>query len=376
MMSKKRRVFDIDMPEDETVPTGKVENDTPELETKSMFGLKPKRRGPMASAITENADSLKERQAAEEQIRAENDHLAHEYVQRKADGLVIDLIPLDDIFTEKLARDRTDGEDEDLSELVASIQEIGLSNPIRVQKRADGKFELVQGFRRLSAYRVLRANSDGSEDYAGIPAAVIFTEEELEILYRKMVDENLVRKDISFAEMAGLAIKFAQDAATDCNDADKAVAVLFKSAGYQKRSYIRSFIGLMERVGGVIKFPAQISRALGLELRKRIDADASVVALIERDLLAAGPDRLAEEEQAILRRAAGLEVDKKPFPAGKASEKPPRKAKTVFNIARPEGTVKCTATAGKLELRLAKDFSTVDRVRLERAIRQLLAQID
>ncbi|KAB7610089.1 replication protein [Amylibacter sp. SFDW26] len=372
-MSKKRRVFDIDMPEEETIPTGKVGDDEPELETKSMFGLKPKRRGPMASAITENADSLKERQAAEQQIRAENDHLAHEYVQRKADGLVIDLIALDDILTEKLARDRADVEDEDLSELIGSIQEIGLSNPIRVQKRDDGRFELVQGFRRLSAYKALSADSDV---YATIPATVIFTEEDLETLYRKMVDENLVRKDISFAEMASLAIKYANDGATDCNDADKAVAILFKSAGYQKRSYIRSFIGLMERVGGMIKFPAEISRALGLELRKRIDADASVVTLLENDLLAAGPDRLAEEEQAILRRAAGLEVDKKPFPVGKTGQKSPRKAKTVFNIARPEGTVKCTATAGKLELRLAKDFSTVDRVRLEQAIRQLLAQID
>jgi ParB family chromosome partitioning protein len=191
-----------------------------------------------------------------------------------------------------------------------------------------------------------------------------------------MVDENLVRKDISFAEMAGLALKYARDPSTDCDDPEKAVAILFKSAGYQKRSYIRNFIGLMERIGDVIKFPADISRALGLELYKRLDVDGSVAARIERDLIAAGPARLAEEEQAILRRAAGLEADKKPFPAGKVGEKPPRKAKTVFNIARPEGTVKCTATAGRLELRLAKDFSTIDRVKLEQAIRQLLTQIE
>jgi len=83
-----------------------------------------------------------------------------------------------------------------------------------------------------------------------------------------------------------------------------------------------------------------------------------------------------EEEQAILRRAAGLEADKKPFPAGKAGQTPPRKAKMVFNIARPEGTVKCTATAGRLELCVAKDFSTVDRMKLEQAIRQMLIQIE
>ncbi len=375
-MSKKRRVFDIDMPEDEIFPAGKIPEDEPALETKSAFGVGSRRRGPMASAITENAESLKQRQAAEQQIRAENDHLAHEYVKRKADGLVIDLIPLERIVSEKLSRDRMDGLDEDLDELIDSIREIGLSNPIRVQKRGDGRFELVQGYRRLEAYKALLSDPGGREAYSSIPAAVIFGEEALDVLYRKMVDENLVRKDISFAEMASLAIKYAKDNATECNDPDKVVAILFKSAGYQKRSYIRSFIGLMERLGKTIKFPADIPRALGLALSKRIDADSSVATQIENDLLAAGPNRLAEEELAILRRAAGLEVDKKPFPAGKVGVKPPHRAKTVFNIARPNGTVKCTATAGRLELRLAKDFSTVDRVKLEQAIRQLLAQIE
>ena len=66
--------------------------------------------------------------------------------------------------------------------------------------------------------------------------------DDLEALYRKMVDENLVRKDISFAEMAMLALDYAADPGTAVNDPEKAVAVLFKSAGYQKRSYIRTFM--------------------------------------------------------------------------------------------------------------------------------------
>lgn len=140
-MSKKRRIFDIDMPEEKTFPAGKADDFPSAPETKSAFGGGPKRRGPMASAIAENADSLKEQQAAETRIRAENDQLAHEYVQRKVDGLIVGLLPLDAIMTEKLARDRIDGEDEDLAELVISIQDIGLSNPIRAQRRADGRYE-------------------------------------------------------------------------------------------------------------------------------------------------------------------------------------------------------------------------------------------
>ncbi len=132
----------------------------------------------------------------------------------------------------------------------------------------------------------------------------------------------------------------------------------------------------MDQVESSLKYPTEIPRGLGLELRKRIDADRFVAAQIESDLIAAGPNRLIEEELAIRRRAAGLEVDKKPFPVGKVGVKPPHRAKTVFNIAQPNGTVKCTATAGRLELRLAKDFSTVDRVKLERATRQHLAQVE
>ena len=59
-MSKKKRVFDIDFDgvaevSDAAVPAGTEH-----------------RRGPMAAAITENADALQARQTAEAAIRAEN----------------------------------------------------------------------------------------------------------------------------------------------------------------------------------------------------------------------------------------------------------------------------------------------------------------
>ena len=55
-MSRKRRVFDIELPGD-SLPDA-----APEA---------PQRRGPMASAIAENAGALKERRDAEAEIRAE-----------------------------------------------------------------------------------------------------------------------------------------------------------------------------------------------------------------------------------------------------------------------------------------------------------------
>ena len=122
-MSRKRRMFEIEMPDEapaaeaETFPAGKTD---PEA-----------RRGPMATAIAETVESSRDRARVEAEIRAENDALAQEHVRMKRAGLITDLIALDAIDTRKLIRDRKPGPDFELAELVASIREIGLSNPIR-----------------------------------------------------------------------------------------------------------------------------------------------------------------------------------------------------------------------------------------------------
>lgn len=357
-MSKKRRVFDIDMP---------VE-DTPQAapETKAM----PLRRGPMATAIGENSRSLQERKELEQAIRTENDALATEHVRLKKLGLIVDMIALDQIDAGKLVRDRAGAPDMELEELKDSIRSIGLSNPIRVEKVGD-RYELVQGMRRLSAYRALLEET-GREDFAFIPAGLVAQGESLEALYRRMVDENLVRKDISFGEMAELARGYAADPQTDCNDADKAVAILYKSAGYQKRSYIRTFVALLDDIGDMLEHSYAIPRNLGVTLRKRMEEVPGIPAKIKAEV-SGWNDRPVNDELDMLRKYAGGTGEAETFATGKVS-KPhaPRKAKTTFQIERAEGAAKCTASNGRLELRLPVDFSAIDRRKLEAAVRSLL----
>ena len=103
---------------------------------------------------------------------AKADALADEYVARRDAGAVVEDIPLDEVHTHMLVRDRFDGDDLELESLVTSIQELGLSNPIRVLRRPDGTgVELVQGFRRLSAYRALLKET-GDETWGRVPALV------------------------------------------------------------------------------------------------------------------------------------------------------------------------------------------------------------
>lgn len=361
-MTKKRRVFDIDLPEDDL---------TPAPETKSMGGL---RRGPMATAIGENADSLRRRQEQEQTIRAENDVLAHEFVRLKKLGLITDLIPVESIDTTKLIRDRSRRLDPELDDLKASIQSIGLSNPIRVEQVGDGRYELVQGWRRLSAYRALLAET-GDAQYARIPAGLMARGESLEDLYRRMVDENMVRKDISWAEMAMLARSYAEDPAVDCPDLDTAVNVLFATASPQKRSYIRRFAVLMRMMEKVLEHPEAIPRALGLDVAHRLETDPATISTLAQALRMV-PRRTVEQELSILRDFA----EARPAvisPRGNPGRgRPAKRGKTTLRLPIPGGEVKCTAAAGKVELQMDRDFSTVDRRRLEAAIEAFFAALE
>ncbi len=357
-MTRKRRTFDIEMPQDLDAP----------LETKSM--VPPQRRGPMASAINETAENLRSRQQTEAAIRAENDTLAHEFVRLRKAGLIVEEIGVQAIDTTKLTRDRAETEDAELAELKTSIADIGLSNPIRVETSAAGRFELIQGFRRLSAYRQLLAET-GQEQYRTIPAVVTLPGEGLERLYRQMVDENLVRKDISFAEMAQLALRYARDPQTEEVDPDRAVAQLFNSAGYQKRSYIRAFIPLVEHLGDALSHAHDIPRALGLAVAKQLSDDAVVQGII-RDL-GQLESVTSEQELEILRRYAGQGAE---TPTARKAKPSRRAAKTVVQFPRPQGQAKCVATNGKLEVQLDRDFSSIDRRRIEAAVQALLDSLD
>jgi ParB family chromosome partitioning protein len=348
----KRRVFDIDFDDTDQAPVPAGTDDI--------------RRGPMAAAISENAAALGERQAAEAAIRAENDRLAHEYVSLKKNGQIVGLVDIRQIRTQKLIRDRREGRDPELEELKDSIKAVGLSNPIHVEE-VEGGFELIQGFRRLAAYRELLEET-GDETYARIPATLQAKGAQLEHLYRRMVDENLVRRDISFAEMARLAMSYAKRTNETIGGGNDAIDVLFASAGRQKRAYIRNFAHLLSVLDADLMYPEVIPRAMGLALLKLLDADPKLAAQI-RAVLASRPDRDAAGELAVL-RAAVNGATKRP----KADKPAPAKtsSKTTIKLNRPEGVAKCTAAAGRFEVLLDHDFGAVDPRRLEVAARAFL----
>ncbi|MCF6446000.1 ParB/RepB/Spo0J family partition protein [Nereida sp. MMG025] len=341
---KKRRVFDInfDDAEIEGVPAGTEPSE---------------RRGPMASAIAENADALSERAAAEAAIRAENDALAHELVELKKAGRITQLIPIMQINTDKLTRDRKATRDPEIDELKDSIRQIGLSNPIQVIE-IEGGYELIQGYRRWTAFGELYDDT-GDDAYKMIPASFVPRGDKLRTLYRRMVDENLVRKGISFGEMAALAWAYVRSSDIPLQNINDAVDDLFASAGRQKRAYIKSFAKMLRRLEGALVHIDVIPRALGLEVAKKLQTHPALVEPFKEKLLNAKGQSAADELAMLRAFVAQKEAKTKP---------PVKSAKTVMRMVSPRGQIKCTASDGAFSMQSEVDFSALERAKLEAAV--------
>ena len=350
----KRRVFDIDFEPENNPADATVVSEAPAPDQG--------RRGPMASAISENAAALSERQVAEAAIRAENDRLAHEYVSLKRDGAIVARVPIEEVKLSKLVRDRGDAEDPEFAELTASIRDLGLSNPIQVEDSGQG-YELIQGFRRLKAFKALFEET-GDARYATIPASLVAKGEALEKLYRRMIDEDLVRRDISFAEMGQLAAAYALQMDISVNDA---IATLYASAGRQKRNYIGHFATLMSLVGDKLKFPEAIPRSLGLRLIKALEDTPRLRRQLDVVLASHNP-QTAEAELAILNQVLVFKPDGEVV-------RPVASSKTTLKLNRKSGSVKVTGAKGKVELQMDQDFGAVDPRKLEVAVRAMLDQL-
>ena len=253
--------------------------------------------GPMASAIRETGQAITREKAETGFDQLHALRLAADMVKLHEAELDLRLVPLKAISVDHLARDRREMDQEALEELKTSIRSHGLSNPIRVDEAADGALLLVQGSRRLKAYADLLVET-GDERFETIPA-LVSREGERELAYRRMVDENLIREDVSLAELASLASRYAEETGIEVGEA---VERLFASADRNKRWTILQFTGILAALGGALHFPQAISRNLGRTVAKALeDTDGRVRILAA---LEAKPHRTQSEELKLLEDAS------------------------------------------------------------------------
>ena len=334
---------------------------------KNKFGIEPlapvgelrreRSVGPMGAAVREAAEDLHASTEAKVEQRRKNAEDAKAFRNAQAEGRVLVRIPLGEISTSALPRDRIDLEAvalaDEMEELKASIRARGQKEPVEVFRDADGVLQLKKGWRRLTALRQL-LDETGDDAFGTVVARIDDSAAERLERYIDMVEENVVREDLTFAEMAQVVLEAAADPSVEEQDTDVLVNRLYGSLHKMKRSYIRSFVTLLCELGDALRWPKAVSRNLGVEVVRRMQREGDAEALVR--LLRQATS--AEAQRAALERYAGGAAAAVTKPAA-------RREKYECRVA----DMKITARDGECRIKADLDFTGVPRDRLEEAIR-------
>jgi ParB family chromosome partitioning protein len=328
------------------------------LETPPTPKSRERNVGPMGAAVRDAAENLQETTEAKVEQRRQNAVDAKAYRAAQGEGRVLTAVPLADVLTTDLPRDRLDldavAASTEMEELKASIRERGQKEPVELYRDGAGQLQLKKGWRRFTALSQLFAET-GDDAFATIIARIEVGEGDRLARYIDMVEENVVREDLSFAEMAQVAILAAQDEDTDEVDPDAMVLRLYGSLHKVKRSYIRSFVFLLSALEDDLKWPKAVARNLGVDVARALKSVESAASL-RVALRACG----SETEQAAI--LANFLVSK-PDAAPK-SMPVERKEKREFHV----GEMKVTARKGECRIMGEDDFASLPKAQLERAV--------
>ncbi len=333
------------------------------LETKAVAPKRERAPGPMGAAVREAAESLSEATEAKVEQRRQNAADAKEYRAAQVEGRVLMTLPLAEVHTDDLPRDRLELENVaasvEMEELKSSIVARGQKEPVEVYEGEDGRYQLKKGWRRFTALSQL-SEETGEAQYGEIIARLAAPGEVRISRYIDMVEENVVREDLSFAEMAQVAIVAAGDGEIGESDPEALVLRLYGNLHKMKRSYIRAFVQLLVACGDCLQWPKDVARNLGVDVVRQIKSgEVDVEAL--RDALARCNSR--EEQAGVLGAFAK--------PAKVVGEARAPREKFEFHV---EG-LKVTARKGECRIVGAVDYTEVPRDQLEAAVRAFEAAL-
>ena len=207
-------------------------------------------------------------------------------------GLIIQEVPLDQINTNDLVRDRTVMDQGEFDELLTAIQMNGLRLPVEVYKGGEGGYELISGYRRLMAFRNLHKRFP---DAYGTIKTIVRPPRDMATSFMAMVEENEIRANLSHYERGRIAVLAARQGAFPSTD--DAVAKLFLAASKSKRSKVRSFAEVFACLGDVLKFPEDLTERRGLRIAAAIRLGAEDQL---RDALEAGQGASVDAEWALI----------------------------------------------------------------------------
>lgn len=230
--------------------------------------------------------------------------VAGELQAARAEGRMVQRLPLEAVDEGHLVRDRVRLDDDEMAPLLDSLRARGQQTPIEAIDLGGGRYGLISGWRRLSALRQLSAET-GEPRFAQVQA-LIRTPEGAPEAYLAMVEENEIRAGLSFYERARIAVQAARQGIH--RDANEAVQALFAAATPSRRSKITSFVALVDALDDHLQFPAAIPEKLGLSLAGALKASPAFRRQLSEALRKSARTEPADERRVLersLQKASG-----------------------------------------------------------------------
>ena len=215
----------------------------------------------------------------------------------RAEGRMVQTVPLAAIDATHLLRDRIHMDDEDMRALRESLRARGQQTPIDLVDLGGGRFGLISGWRRLMALSDLYTET-GDPRFSHIQGLLRRPDGSADA-YLAMVEENEIRVGLGHYERARIAAKAAE--AGVYPDVPAAVRYLFSTASKAKRSKIGTFVTIFDRLDGALRFPAAISERTGLLLAAALEADPGLGPRLAHILGKSAPETPAQEQALLVR---------------------------------------------------------------------------
>ncbi|WP_170359883.1 ParB/RepB/Spo0J family partition protein [Ruegeria arenilitoris] len=192
------------------------------------------------------------------------EELSSELRAARAEGRLVQDLPLEAIEETYLVRDRMAADDTEMEALKESLKARGQQTPIEVVELDAGRYGLISGWRRMTALRALAAET-GEARFATV-RAFLRQPQSASDAYVAMVEENEIRVGLSYYERARIVARAVEQGVYP--DEAAALRGLFASASRAKRSKIGSFVSIYHALDDHLRFASAIPERLGLSIAK------------------------------------------------------------------------------------------------------------
>ncbi len=235
-----------------------LDDTRPAIGAQSMFAPETPRSAPPVAQV-----------AGATAAQAALEELSGELRAARAEGRLVQDLPLDTVEETYLVRDRLAADDADMEALKESLKARGQQTPIEVVELEGGRYGLISGWRRMTALRAL-AQETGEARFETV-RAFLRQPQSASDAYVAMVEENEIRVGLSYYERARIVARAAEQGVYP--DEAAALRGLFASASRAKRSKIGSFIGIYHALDEHLRFASAIPERLGLSIAKVLKDD-------------------------------------------------------------------------------------------------------